>query len=145
MGDAAGSAPVRWKKTEAGRSPGMGGAFMMATTPIWEGIKVAVCSAGFGSRGDEEPAEGQDLATSRIGLRMSGSTEAALICSRPLTIQSGEEDTVIPLEGAQRAFPAARAYCEKLGIARRIELNVHPQGHVFKNEAVFRFFDRHLR
>jgi dienelactone hydrolase len=122
----------------------MGGGFTMATAPLWEGIKAAVCSAGFSSRGGPEPAEGQDLAVLRVGPRMTGAGNAALICPRPLMIQSGETDTVVPLEGARKAFPAARAYYEKLGIGGRIELNVHPGGHVFENEAVFGFFDKHL-
>jgi len=123
----------------------MGGGFTMATAPLWDGIKAAACSAGFSSRGDPEPAEGQDLTTFRAGARMSSTSGVALICPRPLMIQSGETDTVVPLEGVRKAFPAARAYYEKLGVGGRIELNVHPEGHVFENEAIFRFFDQHLR
>ena len=53
--------------------------------------------------------------------------------------------TVVPLEGARRAVPKARAYYEKLGIADRFEFDVHSGGHVFENEAILAFFDKHLR
>lgn len=67
-----------------------------------------------------------------------------LICPRPLMIQSGENDTVAPLDAARRAIPMARAYYEKIGAEDRFEFNVHPGGHVFENDAIFRFFDKHL-
>jgi hypothetical protein len=68
-----------------------------------------------------------------------------MICPRPLMIQSGTQDTVAPLEATHQAVPVARRYYEKLGIEQRFEFDVHPGGHVFENEAIFRFFGKHLR
>ena len=76
---------------------------------------------------------------------MSRAEVAALICPRPFMIQSGEQDTVVPLAGTRLAVPFVREYYKKLGLEDRIELNVHDAGHVFENEAIFAFFDKHLR
>ena len=123
----------------------MGGSYTMGTTPLWPGIKVAVCSGGFGFRGQSEEAVAGDLTTFRVGERLPRVAGAALICPRPLMIQSGEADTVVPTEGARKGVPVVRAYYEKLGVEDRFEFNVHTGGHVFENEAIFRFFDAHLR
>jgi dienelactone hydrolase len=121
----------------------MGGGYTVSTTALWPEIKAAAPSAGF--RGGPSDASDDHGAKFRVATDMPRGAMIALICPRPLMIQSGEQDTVAPLEGARRGFPAARRYYEKLKIADRIELNVHPGGHVFENEAIFRFFDKHLR
>lgn len=60
-------------------------------------------------------------------------------------IQSGEQDTVVPLESAKQGIPWARSYYDRLGVADRFEFDIHPGGHVFENEAIFRFFDKYLK
>ena len=60
-------------------------------------------------------------------------------------IQSGSDDTVVPIDEVRRGIPQARGYYEKLGVSDRFEFNVHGGGHVFDNGAIFRFFDVHLR
>ncbi len=121
----------------------MGGGYTLMTTPLEPKIKVAVCSGGFGAR--EEQNIPEDPSTVTVGGRPSRVMLACLICPRPLMIQSGEQDSVVPLEGARRGAPIVRAFYEKLGIDDRFELNVHPEGHVFNNEAIFRCFDEHLK
>ena len=122
----------------------MGGMYTLGTVPLSPMIKVAVPSAGFGARGLEN-VDRSDVTKFHTRERMSRAELAALICPRPLMIQSGEEDTVVPLEGARRGLPFVRQYYEKLGVEDRIVLNVHGGGHVFENEAIFAFFDKHLR
>ena len=65
---------------------------------------------------------------------------AALICPRPLLIQNGEVDTVIPVEGARRAAPKVQAIYDRLGISDRFEFQVHPGAHEFDNERIYSFF-----
>jgi len=122
----------------------MGAMYTLSTVPLWPDVKVAVPSAGLAQRGDEPDRE-QDLATLNLGSRRDRTQAGALICPRPLMIQSGKADGVVPYKGAKRAVPKIRAYYEKLGIADRFEFSVHEGGHVFENEAIFRFFDKHLR
>jgi dienelactone hydrolase len=121
----------------------MGGGYTLATMPLWPGIKAAVCSAGFRDRRTD--AKPQQLETFRFGERMPRAVMVALMCPRPLMIQSGEKDTVVPLDEVRPAIPKARAYYKKLGVEDRFEFNVHPGGHVFENDAIFGFFDKHLR
>lgn len=121
----------------------MGGSYTLATTPLWPGIKAAACSAGFRDRAaDRAP---NDLGRLQVGEEMSRASLVPLICPRPLMIQSGETDTVVPLEDTRQAIPKARAYYRQLGVDDRFEFNIHPGGHVFENDAIFRFFDKHLQ
>ena len=60
-------------------------------------------------------------------------------------IQMGEKDTLFDLEGARREAKKAAKYYEKLGIEDSFEFSVHPGGHVFEIESIFRFIDKHLR
>jgi hypothetical protein len=122
----------------------MGGGYTLSTTMLWPEIKAAACSGGFRHR-EGEPKAAADLSDFRADDRLTRAMGAALICPRPLMIQSGEADAVVPVEGARRGAPIVRAYYEKLGVEDRFELDVHPDGHVFENEAIFRFFDTHLR
>jgi dienelactone hydrolase len=121
----------------------MGGSFTLATMSVWPAIKAGVCSAGFRAR-NAETLTGQ-LDSIEIGRRTPQSAMVAMICPRPLMIQTGAEDTVVELPDVKRGIPQARGYYERLGISDRFEFNVHAGGHVFENEALFRFFDSHLR
>lgn len=119
----------------------MGGGYTLGVAAMWPRIKAAACSAGFRSEGGE-PANPGEL------VLMPDASRAALIpliCPRPLLIQAGEQDTVAPLEAARKGVPGVRAYYERLGLAERFEFDVHAGGHVFENNAIFRFFDRHLK
>lgn len=120
----------------------MGGGFTLSTPPLWDGIKVAVCSAGF--RGGENE-DASPPAQIEIGGEARRTDMVTLIAPRPLMIQSGSEDTVAPLEAARRGVPRVQALYNKLGIGDKFEFNIHSGGHVFENEAIFRFFDAHLK
>jgi hypothetical protein len=69
---------------------------------------------------------------------------AGLICPRPLMIQNGTADPVVPVEGARVGAPKVAAFYERLGIPDRFLYSEHPGGHVFHNESLFAFFDTHL-
>jgi len=68
-----------------------------------------------------------------------------MICPRPVMIQMGENDTLFDLEGARREAKKAASYYKRLGIEDSFEFSVHPGGHVFEIESIFRFLDKHLK
>ena len=57
--------------------------------------------------------------------------------------QSLRRQTDRGTQGTVVEFIAARHY-EKLGIADSFKFSVHPGGHVFEIESIFRFLDKHL-
>jgi dienelactone hydrolase len=121
----------------------MGGGYTVSTTALWPEIKAAAPSAGF--RAAKSDGESIDPAKFKLGAESSRAEMVALICPRPLMIQAGEQDTVVPLEAARNGVSLARRYYDKLGIADRFAFKTHPGGHVFENEAIFQFFDKYLR
>ena len=67
-----------------------------------------------------------------------------LICPRPLLIQNGVNDPVVPVEEAREAAPRAKAFYDHLGIGGRFAYHEHPGGHEFDNDAIFAFFEKQL-
>jgi dienelactone hydrolase len=123
----------------------MGGGYTLVTMANAPFIKAGVVSAAFGVREGAEAPKDEDMGTLKVHGRLSNPQMVALICPRPLMIQSGVKDTVVPVEGARRGVPMAAAYYKKLGIEDRFEFNEHEGEHVFENGAIMRFFDKHLR
>ncbi len=100
----------------------------MALSPI---IRVGVASAGFRGTGRRTGANSVQL--------------AAAICPRPLMIQSGDTDTVVPMEDVLPGIPQVEAFYDKLGLSNRFVFDRHSGAHVFVTANVLDFFDRHLR
>ena len=69
---------------------------------------------------------------------------AGMICPRPLLIQNGKNDTVIPVESARKAVPTARRFYERIGVAERFEYDEHNGSHEFENRRIFAFLAKHL-
>lgn len=69
---------------------------------------------------------------------------AGLVCPRPLMIQHGSTDPVVPVEGARPVAGEIAEHYATLGIADRFEYHEHDGGHEFRTDAVLAFFDRHL-
>jgi len=44
----------------------------------------------------------------------------------------------------RREAKKAAVYYDKLGIDELFEYSEHPGGHVFENESIFQFFEKHL-
>lgn len=70
---------------------------------------------------------------------------AALIAPRPLLIESGISDDLLPVEATERAFGTVRGAYALLGVAERIEKDIFPGGHAFSGQRAFPFFERWLR
>ena len=113
-------------------------------------VQAGVCSGYFHVPGEQphlgvDPIKGSDRRFFNIMNTFGLVQMVGLICPRPLMIQNGEEDTVIPVEGARRGAPQAVLYYKRLGIEGRFTYFEHPGGHEFHNESIFDFFERYLR
>jgi dienelactone hydrolase len=113
-----------------------GGFYTLHVAALFPEIKVAVPSANFRE---------QELILNRNQFNLFGSAQVAgMICPRPLMIQMGAEDTLFNLDGVRREAKKAAGYYEKLGVSDLFEYSEHAGGHVFENESIFRFFEKHL-
>jgi dienelactone hydrolase len=123
-----------------------GGFYTLHVAALFPEVRVAVPSANFREHElilnrVDDPGRGVD----RDIFSMFGNAQVAgMVCPRPLMIQMGREDTLFDLEGVRREVRKAAAYYEKLGVGELFEYSEHPGGHVFENESIFQFFDKHL-
>ena len=113
-----------------------GGYFTLRVMAVSPWIRAGVVSGMFRDTGD-------DLHPAARGFGQIQA--AALICPRPLMLQNGENDTVVPVERARIGAPKVAAFYEKLGIGDRFMFTVHPGSHEFHIESLFDFFEKHLR
>ena len=120
--------------------------YAMASCP---GIKAGVCSGYFRllSRKlpEVDPAKGSDVCFFDILNTFELVQIVGLICPRPLMIQNGVNDPVIPIEEARAAAPKAASFYRRLGIEDRFSYAEHPGSHEFHNESIFEFFMGHLK
>ena len=129
-----------------------GGFYTLYAMAASERIHAGVCSGYFRIADTEplqipkvDPVRGADRRYFN-GLNTFGLVEVVgLACPRPLMIQNGRNDSVIPIEGAWRGAPMAAAFYERLRLADRFSYFEHEGGHEFHNESLFGFFEEHLR
>lgn len=124
-----------------------GGGFTLLTTAALPYIKCAVCSGMFTDHADylkmdrtdpEKPADNNVL-------KEFGHAElVGMICPRPLMVQMGIKDDVIPIEGARKERMRAALPYQKLGIPDRFEFLEHAGGHEFHLDSLFAFFLKNL-
>jgi dienelactone hydrolase len=124
-----------------------GGYYTLHTAALFPIIKVAIPSANFREHATvlsrvDDPTKRVD---SNIFSLFGDSQVVGMVCPRPVMVQMGEKDTLFDLEGARREAKKAAWHYEKLGIADSFEFSVHPGGHVFEIESIFRFLDKHLK
>ena len=72
------------------------------------------------------------------------SDAACLICPRPLLVQTGKLDRIAHWPQVVEEFEASREHYRKLGIAERIEMDLHEGGHEARVESGLRFLRRWL-
>jgi len=123
-----------------------GGYYALHTTALFPLIKVTVPSANFREHAVvlgriDDPQKRVD---GSIFSLFGDAQEVGMVRPRPIMIQMGEKDTLFDLEGARREAKKAARHYEKLDIADSFEFSVHPGGHVFEIESIFRFLDKHL-
>ena len=133
----------------------LGGTATMFWMPLEPRIKVGVVAAWFNHRRNkmvipdsryscfletkEEHAFFQGWLT-----EFTDSDVVSLICPRPLLIQTGKQDRIAHWPQVVEEFEASKAHYDKLGIAERIELDLHEGGHEPRVKSGVRFLTRWL-
>ncbi len=69
----------------------------------------------------------------------------SLICPRPVLIQTGKKDGIAWWPQVLEEFAASKEHYEKLGIADRIEIDVHEGGHEIRLESGLPFVKKWLQ
>jgi dienelactone hydrolase len=69
---------------------------------------------------------------------------AGLIAPRPLFIESGEDDTIFPVEAARRSFQQAQRVYAAMNAAPQIQQEVFPAAHVFWGKEGWKFLREKL-
>jgi len=133
----------------------LGGLSTMFWMPLEPRIKVGVVAAWFNHRRNKmvipDPRYSCFLETREDHAFFHGwlteftdSDAVCLICPRPLLIQTGKKDRIAHWPQVLEEFEASRAYYEKLGIAERIEIDLHEGGHEPRVESGLKFLTRWL-
>ncbi len=68
----------------------------------------------------------------------------SLICPRPVLIETGKCDGIAWWPQVVEEFERARAHYEKLGVADRIEMDLHEGGHEIRGIRAFEFLSTWL-
>jgi hypothetical protein len=70
---------------------------------------------------------------------------AALICPRPLLVQTGKKDGISHWPQVVEEFDAAKEHYRRLGIENRIEMDLHEGGHEIRLESGIPFLKKWLK
>ena len=123
-----------------------GGFYTLYATALDDRIRVAVVAAYFNDRkavlASSEPFGVLDWRFHNSLRWFRDETMAALVCPRPLQIQSGDHDQLFPIEGARKKVPDARRFYERLNIADRFSFVEFVGRHDFNGNAAWTFIDR---
>jgi dienelactone hydrolase len=133
----------------------LGGTATMFWMPLEPRIKAGVVAAWFNHRRNKmvvpDPRYSCFLETEEDHAFFQGwlteftdSDVVSLICPRPLLVQTGKLDRIAHWPQVVEEFEAARTHYEKLGIADRIEMDLHEGGHEPRVETGVAFLTRWL-
>ena len=133
----------------------LGGLATMFWMPLEPRIQVGVCAAWFNHRRNKMviPDERYScfLETREEHAFFDGwlteftdSDAVCLICPRPLLIQTGKLDRIAHWPQVIEEFEASREHYQKLGLAERIEMDLHEGGHECRIESGVKFLRRWL-
>ena len=134
----------------------LGGTATMFWMPLEPRIKAGVVCAWFNHRLNKMSGEDRRYSSFNRGgedhafftgwmTEFSDHDAAALICPRPLLVQTGKRDGIAHWEGVAEEFRKARTHYERLGIAERCEMDLHEGGHEARVGSGVRFLTRWLR
>jgi len=133
----------------------LGGLATMFWMPLEPRIKVGVVSAWFNHRRNKMVIP-DDRYSCFLETReehaffhgwlteFTDSDAASLICPRPLLIQTGKLDRIAHWPQVVEEFEAAREHYRKLGMAERIEMDLHEGGHECRVQSGVEFLTRWL-
>jgi dienelactone hydrolase len=116
-----------------------GGFYSMYAAALEPRIGVVVASCSF--RDDPPVLDGK---TDGRLIDVPPGEMAALVAPRPLQIQSGVGDKLIPIEGSRTAAARAKRYYEKAGAAGKVVLEEFEGGHEFRGSLVWPFLKKWL-
>jgi len=133
----------------------LGGLATMFWMPLEPRIKAGVVAAWFNHRRNKmavpDPRYSCFLETKEEHAFFRGwlveftdADAVSLICPRPLLIQTGKQDKIAHWPQVVEEFNAAREHYTKLGIAERIEIDLHEGGHEARVQSGIRFLTRWL-
>lgn len=133
----------------------LGGLATMFWMPLEPRIKAGVVCAWFNHRRNKmavpDPRYSCFLVTKEEHAFFHGwlteftdSDVASLICPRPLLIQTGKEDKIAHWPQVIEEFEVSREHYKKLGIADRMEMDLHDGGHEARVQSGVRFLTRWL-
>ncbi len=133
----------------------LGGMATMFWMPLEPRIQCGVVTAWFNHRRNKmvipDPRYSCFLETSEEHAFFRGwlseftdSDVASLICPRPLLVQTGKKDGIAWWPQVVEEFDAAKEHYRKLGVADRIEMDLHAGGHEISLESGLRFMNRFL-
>jgi dienelactone hydrolase len=116
-----------------------GGFYTMYTAAVEPRIQVAVASCSF----REQPDAGRVKPGGRL-IDLAPADVAALVCPRPLQVQSGVSDKLLPIDSARSAAARAARYYARLGVPERFEFQAFDGGHEFRGDLAWAFLNKHL-
>jgi dienelactone hydrolase len=123
-----------------------GGFYTLYATALEPRIKVAAAAAYFNDRAavldGSEPYGYDDWRYPNSLSLFADPHIVALICPRPLQIQSGTQDQLFPIEGARRSIGEASAYYGKLHLESHFEYYEFTGRHEFQGEPAWRFIEK---
>ncbi|MCP5111553.1 MAG: hypothetical protein GY953_12035, partial [bacterium] len=133
----------------------LGGMATMFWTPLEPRIKCGIVTAWFNHRRnkmvltDERYSCFLDTKEEHAFFRgwlteFTDSDVVSLICPRPLLIQTGKKDGIAWWPQVIEEFEISKQHYEKLGIADRIELDIHEGGHEIRLESGLAFLKKWL-
>jgi len=134
----------------------LGGAYTMFTTPLEPRIKAAVVCAWFNNRrykmAVDDPRYSCFLSVDEEHVWIPGwlreftdSDLVSLICPRPLLIEQGKADGIAWWPNMLEEYETSKAHYEKLGIADRIDIDLHEGGHEIRLEKSLDFLKHWLK
>lgn len=122
-----------------------GGFYTLYAAALDPRIRVAVASCSF--KDYPEPGtefEKQMRKTDGRLFDMAGPDLVKLICPRPLQVQSGIHDKLLPIEEARRGTARVADYYGKLGLDAQFEFQAFDGGHEFRGDIAWQFLRKHL-
>ena len=134
----------------------LGGAYTMFTTPIEPRIKAAVVCAWFNNRcykmAVDDPRYSCFLSVDEEHIWIPGwlreftdSDLVSLICPRPLLIEQGKADGIAWWPQMMEEYEVSKTHYEKLGMADRIEIDLHEGGHEIRLDKSLYFLKKWLK
>jgi dienelactone hydrolase len=122
-----------------------GGYYSLYAAALEPRIQAVVASCSFVQWGEETANSAREIQNGGKLCDLSPAELAALICPRPLQVQSGTKDDLLALEKTRPQAALARDTYTKQGAGNRFAFEAFEGGHEFKGDLAWAFLDQHLK